>query len=856
MSGAVLNSLSREELEAENVRLRAALAAAGIDAQQQRVEQAERDGQHRLELAFSQGEAERAQQETRTAHTEAASAAATHRRDLAQSGAALTASQDQVASLGAARLALAHSEARQRAIFESAVDFAIVVTDRDGIVTDWNSGAENVMGWTAAEMRGQSAARFFTPEDQANGRVAYEMRRALETGRATDERWHLRKDGQRFWASGEMMPLLDDARVHLGFVKILRDRTAQRKAGEQQRADAEFMRSVLAASADCIKVLDLDGRLSFMSEGGMRVMEVSDFNLIKGCPWPDFWQGQGHTDALAALEAAKAGGVGHFQGQADTYLGTPKWWDVQVTAIPGADGQPERLLSVSRDLTSQKAAERDLACSEARWRGLFEGMQEGFFLGELIRDAEGHAIDYRFVEINPAFAQQSGLPIDSVGKTIRSFVPDIDQWLIDNYARVVETGKPTLFEITVPELDRTFEVRANKEQDERFSCLFLDVTARRQADIRRAAMAELADRLRDQNDRREISRIAAEIMGRTLGLSHAGYAQVNSEQETVTVAEAWSSPDLPSIAGVHHFRDYGSYIEDLKAGRDVVIADITRDPRTAPDAAALAAINVAAVLNLPVMEHGRFVALLYALHPKPHAWSPEDVAFARNIVDRTRAAIARVEAEEQQAVLNRELSHRLKNTLAIVQAITTQTLRNATDLSTVRDVLGARLIALGKAHDILLTGQGESADMRAVIAGAVELHDDERSRRFTLEGPALRVGESAALSLSLMIHELATNAAKYGALSAPGGRVQIAWTINGGAGEERVQLTWQEQGGPQVTPPTRKGFGSRLIERGFAGAVSGEVVTTYPPEGVICTLKAPLAAFHLDLAPHGQSTSA
>ena len=733
--------------------------------------------------------------------------------------------EELVAENARLRAALARSEARHRAIFESAVDFAIVVTDRDGVITDWNSGAEHVMGWTAAEMRGQGAERFFTPEDRAHGRIEHEMLRAMKAGRASDERWHLRKDGQRFWASGEMMPLLDDARVHLGFVKILRDRTAERGAGEKQRADAEFMRSVLASSADCIKVLDRDGRLTFMSEGGMKVMEVSDFNEIKGCPWPDFWQGQGHADALAALETAKAGGVGHFQGQADTYLGTTKWWDVQVTAIAGADGQPERLLSVSRDLTGQKTAESALARSEARWRGLFAGMQEGFFLGELVRDESGRAVDCRFLEINPAFARQSGLPADSVGRTIRSFVPDIEQGLIDHYARVVETGEPTLFELTVPELARTFEVRASKEREDRFSCLFLDITARKGVETAlQASEARLA------------TVIEAVPVGILLAEAPSGRIVMGNRQ-------------LAAILG------HGTLYAASRESYDGFVAFHTDGRLVAAHEYPLARLCAGECDYAQLEVH-------YQQPGGQRVWIEISGAAIKDQGGRTVGAVVAVSninerktAEAQQDILNRELSHRMKNTLAIVQAITTQTLRNAPDVEAAREVLGARLVALGKAHDLLLTGQRESADMQAVIEGALELHDDGQLRHFTLDGPALRVGESAALSLSLIIHELATNAAKYGALSTPSGRVRIVWTIGGEPGEEDVQLIWQELGGPPVTPPTRKGFGTRLIERGFAGSVSGKVVTIYPPKGAVCTLTAPLMAFRPTLDAQGQAAN-
>ena len=246
------------------------------------------------------------------------------------------------------------------ALLASATDYAILALDLAGHVTLWNEGARRIMGWTETEMLGKSASAIFTEEDRRNGIPEAEMRAAAETGTGTDERWHVKRDGSRFWANGEMMPLRDEAGAHAGYLKILRDRTRQRLEAERRHADAEFLRGVLAASADCIKVLDLDARLVFMSEGGQRVMEVSEFNAIRGCPWPDFWAGQGNIDARAAVEAARKGGIGRFQGAADTMAGNPRHWDVQVTPILGADGTPEKLLSVSRDVTAVRAAERAL----------------------------------------------------------------------------------------------------------------------------------------------------------------------------------------------------------------------------------------------------------------------------------------------------------------------------------------------------------------------------------------------------------------------------------------------------------------------------------------------------------------
>lgn len=740
------------------------------------------------------------------------------------------------------------TDRRNTAILESALDYAIVSLDLHGMVTSWSPGAERILGWGEAEMRGEPAHVFFTDEDVANGIPEQEMALALLSGRGADERWHVRKDGSRFWANGEMMPLRDEHDRHEGFLKILRDRTEQRNAAAKEQADAAFMRGVLSSSADCIKVLDPDARLTFMNEGGLAVMEADDFNQVKGCDWTGFWKGQAQVDAKAAFWTALAGGTGHFQAPAETLKGTAKWWDVQVTPIRGANGRPERLLVVSRDVTAQRASEQRIVESEKRWRGLFEGMQEGFFSGEIIRNANGKATDYRFVEINPAFAAQSGLPVETVGRTVREAIPDIPDWLIETYARVVDTGTPEVFEISVPQLGRVFEVRAYREAENRFAAMFIDVSERKQAETRRAALAELGDRLRNSDDAGEIACVAAEILGRTLGLSHAGYGAVDHDRETIAVGDGWTGPGIPGIGGVHSFRDYGSYIENLKSGDAVIIDDVANDVRTANDTEALAAIHVRSLLNLPLMEHGRFVALLFALKAKPHAWTGEEISFANNIADRTRAAVARIEAEERQRTLNLELSHRMKNMLAMVQSIATQTMRTATNLDAAKDVLAGRLIALSNSHDLLLGGEVGSAPIETLIESALQTHRDNPGR-FVLEGPTFTVGSKAAMSLSLMLHELATNAAKYGALSTAQGKVFVEWTLREDGGEQHCALRWSEQGGPVVMAPTRTGFGSRLIGRGLAGNFGGEVDLSYPATGVVCTIDAPLRGLQAEDAP-------
>ncbi len=199
----------------------------------------------------------------------------------------------------------------------------------------------------------------------------------------------------------------------------------------------------------------------------------------------------------------------------------------------------------------------------------------------------------------------------------------------------------------------------------------------------------------------------------------------------------------------------------------------------------------------------------------------------------------RKEAETQQRLLMQELSHRVKNSLAMVQAIASQTMRNASSVAAAGETFSARLAALSRAHDLLLGGDWTRASLAVIVDSVVGIQG--QPDRFTISGPETVLGPKAALALSLILHELTTNAIKYGALSNETGRVSIVWRIDDIEGERQFRLRWQEQGGPPVATPTRRGFGSRLIERTFP-SIAGRAETAYPPSGVIFTLDAPLSA--------------
>lgn len=450
---------------------------------------------------------------------------------------------------------------------------------------------------------------------------------------------------------------------------------ARRSAAAAAEREA-FLTSVLASSTDCIKVLDLDGRLTFMSEGGQQVMEVSDFNAIAGCHWPDFWVGRGHEEAVAALAAARTGQAQSFVGRASTMRGTPKWWHVALSPIRNPDGTFDRVLSVSRDITALRESEEE--------RDRFVR------LAETSTDFIGMArTDGGIVYLNEAARRMVGLDgADPAGLTLTDFFPP-------------EQGDTVMA-----------QVLAALERDGHWS-------------------GEL------------------------------------------TFRHFRTGAAIPVL--------YSAFPITDSAGQVVGTGTVTRDFR------------------------------------------------------------AHKAAEEELRLLNGELAHRLKNVLAVVQSVTRQTLRNATDLPTANEALSARLVALGTATDVLTNASWRSADLRDLVEGALSPHG-AIGKRIRLDGPALTLQPQLAVALALALHELATNAAKYGALSNDAGTVDVRWSEEGAGSQARFRLDWREQGGPPVTAPTRRGFGSTLIERTLSAYFGGTAEIAYRPDGLVFALDAPSEA--------------
>jgi PAS domain S-box-containing protein len=251
-------------------------------------------------------------------------------------------------------------------------------------------------------------------------------------------------------------------------------------------------------------------------------------------------------------------------------------------------------------------------------------------------------------------------------------------------------------------------------------------------------------------------------------------------------------------------------------------------------------LGFSAAFGFPVRSGDRILAVLEFFSTAVAAPDDDLILTVRTLGEQVGRVLERKRTEEHQRLLINELNHRVKNTLAIVQSIAHQTLKGANTADGTRQSLENRLAALAGAHDLLTSENWEAASLASVVRSA-GMGCGASEARFFSAGPDVRLQPQTAVSVAMAIHELCTNALKYGALSNEAGAVNLRWDVESAEdGARRLRLVWEESGGPAVAPPPRRGFGTRLIERGLASDLGGTARIAFHPEGVVCTVEAPL----------------
>lgn len=422
--------------------------------------------------------------------------------------------QQMQAALHAAELKA--SSARADLILANATDYAFIEMSLEGKISGWSAGAERITGWTKAEVLGADVGLLYTPEDVQSDRPAIERQCALRSGAASDERWLLRKDGSRFYADGTTVAVLDDTGIARSMSKIFRDSTA-RMLGEIDRQ--RLFQQSRDLSARLNSIFQQAPAFLCTLQGPQHVFEMANeryYQLIDKTPailgqpvravLPDV-ASQGFIDLLDDVYKTGESYVGNnitlSVRQHDGKL-VERVLDFMYVALRDTHGAITGVLAHGIDNTERKQYETAARAMDERHRKLIESMDEGFCLIEMIFDPDGNPYDYRFLEVNPIFSEQTGLDPRSVGKTVRELVPDLDPSWVQRYGGVATSGVAIRFVEEAKAMGRWFDVYATRLGDSSsntVALLFSDITARRKADedLRHFA-AELSEASRKKSE--------------------------------------------------------------------------------------------------------------------------------------------------------------------------------------------------------------------------------------------------------------------------------------------------------------------------------------------------------------------
>ncbi|HYC02216.1 MAG TPA: PAS domain-containing protein [Azospirillaceae bacterium] len=465
-----------------------------------------------------------------------------------------------------------------------------------------------------------------------------------------------------------------------------------------------------------------------------------------------------------------------------------------------ASGALTGMVGVLRDVTEERAAAAALRASEAKLAGVLESVSDGFYALDS---------DWRFTVFNAAAERYFGKSREEVlGRRVWDVYPDARGTIFEErYTPVMEGRRSITFETrSVARPDRMVEMRAAPLRGGGIAVAFTDITERKQAE---AALRESRERLD----------LAVDAHGIGIFDWHVQTGRViwSAEEERLFGLEPGTfGGDIDHWAGFVLPEDLPRMQAHMTAAMEARRERLDFAFRIRRPDGAVRHIEGAA----------RF---LYAEDGTP-------LRMVGTNADVTERALA----EEHRRLLVDELNHRVKNTLAIVQGLAQQTFRDPATRCE-RDAFEGRLAALATAHNVLTRENWHSADLGEIVRDALTAHG-AAPHRLLLRGPPVRLEPKTAVTLAMALHELGTNATKYGALSVPGGRVSVAWSVapDQERGRTRLSLLWTETGGPIVAPPARRGFGSRMIERALAAELDGAVRLDFRPEGVVCGIEARL----------------
>ncbi|TGX50346.1 PAS domain S-box protein [Sphingomonas gei] len=613
--------------------------------------------------------------------------------------------------------------------------------------------------------------------------------------------------GEWRWLHSTSSPRRDTQGRHIGFIGVAHDITEAKEAELSLRDSEAQLSAFISQSTAGFAQVDLEGRFVLVNE---RFCEIAGWSRdeLMGMRMLDITHPDDRARNLPLFDRAVAEGTSYTHEK--RYIrkdGGIVWVNNSVSVIRRPDGEPFGVLSVTLDVTQRREAEAQMRKSEESLRLATESA--GMASWELdLETMQGEWSANRFDLLGmPRRDDGRG----SIDEWLERVHPDDRESVRAAAQRCFDTGEPYTIEYRVCRADTNEErwlqshgsrIDYSDDRPSRFVGVSFDVTDRKRAE----------DELR-----------ASEARFRTI------FEQANDFLITTTLDQKITSVNPAVLAALGYSEDeiVGASIADFMAPDQLALALDAFNQKMREGGSTRLTVTVRA-------RDGR--ALIWEINSRLTTdadGKPTGLhAIGRDVTEARRA-------EAHLRLLVDELNHRVKNTLAIVQGIAQQSFKGVTDPAIARNAFEGRLAALSEAHNLLTREHWGAVSMAQIIGDAVAPHGRDAGR-LELDGPDLPLLPKTAISLALAIHELATNAVKHGALSQPDGRVRIHWAKTEAEGRARLLLVWEERGGPEVITPTRRGFGTRMIERGLAAELSGTVRIEFRPQGLVCTVDAPL----------------
>jgi PAS domain S-box-containing protein len=693
-------------------------------------------------------------------------------------------------------------QARLAAIVTSS---AVVIMSEtlDGIVTSWNAAAERMFGYPASEMVGQSI-RYLIPVDRQPEEDAILARLARNERIDSYETKHFARDGRVFDALINVSPLRNGEGGVIGVSKIISDIT-ERKKTEARLAEREAQLALFIEHAPaCIAMFDNEMRTlaisrRFLSDfrvpDTMKVIGVSHYQMLPDVPprWREV-----HARVLAGEElSADEDPFVRQDGHTDWCRWSMKPWRT-------ADGRVGGALLGGELITAQVEAKRALADSEARFRATFENAAVG--IAHL-------APDLRWLRANEALCRILGYPVDElVTKSLQdiSYPDDLAADLA--HIELMRDGKINSYDMDKRYLRKDsaiiwarLTVGCVRKSDDGSIDYFVevveDITARKHAE---EELRKSEERFRSSLVHSPLPVLLYDDREQILALSQTWLEESGYAKQELRCMDDWTARACGerSDEALKYFRRVISTEPEVQRVERVICTKDGRERLWSLVSSALGGQSDGRRLFITVAQD--------VTEQKAH--------------------------EEQVHLLMREVNHRAKNMLSLVQAIARQTA--AREPEDFIDRFTERIQALAANQDLLVRNEWRGVDVEDLACAQLAHFADLVGSRITVHGEKLHLNAAAAQAIGLALHELATNAGKYGALSAAGGRVEVCW---GMAGRDTFTMNWTEREGPPVSAPTQRGFGSIVMERMAERSVGGSVDLDYAPSGLTWRLTCPAA---------------